>query len=142
MSIQNELIFLFLYNILFLEGDRMDIFCKIINKDIPSNVVYEDDIVIVIMDVSPRSPGHVLIIPKVHYQDLFDIDSNVLNHIMDVSKKIGELLTKKLGCDGFTLENNIGIAQEVKHFHLHIIPKYSKKIIKDNIDDIFYKIMY
>ena len=115
----------------------MDIFCKIINREIPSKVIYEDELVMVIMDVNPRSPGHVLIIPKIHYKDLFDIDSNTLNHIMEVSKKIGELLTKKLGCDGITLENNIGIAQEVKHFHLHMIPKYKDNIKNDDIDSIF-----
>ena len=102
----------------------MDIFCKIMNGEIPSNTIWEDDIVKVILDVSPRSNGHCLIIPKKHYQDLYDIETNVLNHIMEVAKEISKLLTEKLGCDGITLEQNNGIIQEVKHFHLHVIPKY------------------
>lgn len=119
----------------------MDIFCRIINGEIPSRVVFEDEIVKVIMDVNPRSNGHLLIIPKEHYQDLFDIDSNVLSHIMEVSKKIGELLTEKLDCKGIILEENNGIVQEVKHFHLHMIPKYETKIELEDIDEVFKKLV-
>ena len=119
----------------------MDIFCKIINGEIPSKVVFEDEIVKVIMDVNPRSNGHLLVIPKTHYQDLFDIDMDVLSHIMNISKKIGELLIEKLNCKGITLEENNGIAQEVKHFHLHIIPMYNSKFNIEDIDSVFKKIM-
>ena len=119
----------------------MDIFCKIIKGEIPSKKIYEDELVMVVMDVNPRSPGHVLVIPREHYQDLFDIDMNVLTHIMEVSKKMGELLIEKLGCQGITLENNSGIAQEVKHFHLHMIPKYGKKIEDKDIENIFHKLV-
>ena len=115
----------------------MDIFCKIIKKEIPSNIIYEDDIVMVIMDVNPRSNGHLLIIPKEHYTDLFDINDNVLGHIMKISKKMSNLLIEKLNCDGFTLENNSGIAQEVKHFHLHIIPKYKNNNISKDLNNIY-----
>lgn len=137
-----ELIFIIFFNILFYRKViYMDIFCKIIKGEIPSRVVFEDEIVKVIMDVNPRSNGHLLIIPKEHYQDLFDIDIDALSHIMEVSKKIGKLLTERLGCDGITLEQNNGIAQEVKHFHLHMIPKYDKKTEKEDIDSIYQKLM-
>lgn len=119
----------------------MDIFCKIIKGEIPSKVVFEDEIVKVIMDVNPRSNGHLLVIPKTHYQDLFDIDIKVLSHIMEVSKKIGELLVEKLDCKGITLEENNGIVQEVKHFHLHMIPKYETKIELEDIDKVFKKLV-
>ena len=118
----------------------MDIFCKIINGEIPSKKIYEDDIVIVIMDVDPRSNGHVLIIPKKHYQDLYDIDNDTLNHIMKVSREISNKLVDKLGCPGVTLEQNNGIAQAVKHFHLHVIPRYEQDV-KMELDDVFNKIM-
>ena len=118
----------------------MDIFCKIIKGEIPSKVIYEDEIVMVIMDVNPRSNGHLLVIPKEHYQDLFDIDSNVLSHIMEVSKIQGKLLMDKLNCQGFTLENNIGEVQEVKHFHLHIIPYYKDKCKIEDTGVIFDKL--
>lgn len=63
----------------------MDIFCKIIQGEIPSKTIYEDNIVKVLLDVSPRHPGHTLIIPKEHYLDLQDINLEVLTHIMEVA---------------------------------------------------------
>ena len=118
----------------------MDVFCKIVNGDIPSKCLYEDDIVMVIMDVNPTSPGHSLVIPKKHYKDIFDIEKDVLNHIMEIAIKIGKKLEEKLNCEGITLIQNNGISQEVKHFHLHLVPKYnnSKKM---DIDEVFHKIV-
>ena len=118
----------------------MDIFCKIVKGEIPSKKLYEDEMVMVIMDVNPTSNGHCLVIPKDHYQDLFDIDSEVLNHIMEVAKDIALKLEEKLGCEGITLIQNNGISQEVKHFHLHLVPKYnnSKKM---DIEEVFHKIV-
>ena len=118
----------------------MDIFCKITKGEIPSKKIYEDDKVIVVMDVNPRSNGHVLVIPKKHYRDLLDIDEKVLNHIMKIAKEIANKLIERLNCDGITLEQNNGISQEVKHFHLHIIPKYNKKE-KQEIDEIYQKLI-
>lgn len=118
----------------------MDIFCKIMQGDIPSKDIYEDEQVKVILDVNPRSNGHCLIIPKRHYQDLYDIDQEVLNHIMGVAKEISSLLVKKLDCDGVTLEQNNGISQEVKHFHLHVIPKY-KNMTPLDVNEVFYRIV-
>lgn len=118
----------------------MDIFCKIINGDIPSKRLYEDEKVIVIMDVNPSSNGHSLVIPKCHYNDLFDIEDEVLNHIMKVARDMALKLKDKLGCEGVTLMQNNGLGQDVKHFHLHLIPKYnnSKKM---DIDEVFHKIV-
>ena len=102
----------------------MDIFCRIINGEVPSYTIYEDEIVKVFLDVNPRSNGHSLIIPKKHYLDLDDIDQNTLNHIMEVSKIIKKKLEDKLGCNGVMLVQNNGEIQEVKHYHLHLIPNY------------------
>lgn len=136
------LIFFVFYYILFIEGEEtnMDIFCKIVNGEIPSKKIHEDEVVIVILDVNPRSNGHSLIIPKKHYQDLFDIDKDVLDHIMEVGKKIATILSEKLGCEGITLEQNNGISQEVKHFHLHLIPRYKKDTIM-SIEDVFNRLV-
>ena len=119
----------------------MDIFCKIMRGEIPANTVYEDEVVKVILDVNPRSMGHCLIIPKDHYQDLYDIDCEVLHHILMVAKKISVLLTEKLHCDGITLEENNGISQEVKHFHLHVIPVYKDQDNKKNLEDVLKEIL-
>ena len=83
----------------------MDIFCKIINNEIPSYTIYEDDIVKVFLDVNPNSTGHCLIVPKEHYQDFFDIDKEVLNHVLETAKVIANRLKKEkyavdIICDG------------------------------------------
>ena len=114
----------------------MDVFCKIINGEIPSSVVYEDDVVMVILDVNPRSNGHSLVIPKKHYTDIYDIDNDTLMHIFDVARDMGDMYKEKLNCQGVTLEQNNGIAQEVKHFHLHIIPRYKYDDITD-VEEVY-----
>lgn len=120
----------------------MDIFCKIIAGEIPGKKVFEDDTVMVIMDVNPVSNGHCLVIPKVHYQDLYDIDIKTLNHILKIARDVSKILIEKLSCDGVTLVQNNGSIQEVKHFHLHLIPKYEGKDKVDlSIDDVFHKIV-
>ena len=109
----------------------MDIFCKIVNGEIPSNKIYEDSKVIAILDVNPRSNGHTLIIPKKHYDDIYDIDSDTLEHIWKVARDINKLCERKLHSNGATFEINYGIAQEVKHMHLHVIPRYKYEDIAD-----------
>lgn len=120
----------------------MDIFCKIIAGEIPGKKVFEDDTVMVIMDVNPVSNGHCLVIPKVHYQDLYDIDIKTLNHILKIARDVSKILMERLSCDGITLVQNNGSVQEVKHFHLHLIPKYEGKDKVDlSVDDVFHKIV-
>ncbi len=115
------------------------IFCKIINNEIPSSKIYEDDLVIAFLDINPDSLGHTLIVPKKHYQDLDDIDNQTLMHIMDVAKLLKKRITEKLNCDGLTLIQNNGSVQEVKHFHLHLKPSY--KIKKDKSLEEVYQLL-
>lgn len=103
------------------------IFCKIISGEIPCMKIYEDDLVLAYLDIAPDSDGHTLIISKKHYKDIFDIPSETLLHIYDVSKVLMKKLEEKLGCDGFSLLQNNGSVQEVKHYHLHIKPYYNDK---------------
>ncbi len=122
-------------------GDIMDcIFCKIVNEEIPSYTLYEDEIVKVFLDVNPDVNGHTLIVPKKHYQDLFDIDNDTLMHIMDISRKINQLLSDKLNTDGLTLVQNNGLKQEVKHFHLHLKPQYKNEGNLLPVEEIYKKI--
>lgn len=100
------------------------IFCKIISGELPSYTIYEDDIVKVFMNINPSSDGHLLIVPKTHYENLEDIDLDTLNHINKVSKELYKMLIKKLNIDGLTLCQNNGYGQEVKHYHLHLTPRY------------------
>ncbi len=104
------------------------LFCKIINKEINSAIIHEDDKILVFLDINPKANGHMLIIPKKHYLDIADININILNHINKTSKEMHQLLINKLKIDGLTIIQNNGSAQEVKHYHLHLIPKYNKAI--------------
>lgn len=103
------------------------IFCKIVDGNIPSMKVYEDDLVLAYLDINPDSDGHTLIIPKKHYKDINDIPSDLHAHIYNTSKMIMKKLEDKLGCTGFSLLQNNGSIQEVKHYHLHIKPYYDNK---------------
>ncbi len=115
------------------------IFCKIINNEIPSYKIYEDKSFLAFLDINPEGAGHTLIIPKKHIKDFAEIDEDTLNKLMLCAKKITNLLKEKLDTDGYTLIQNNGIAQDVKHFHLHIIPKYRRKIYM-SIEEVYKKI--
>lgn len=112
------------------------IFCKIINGEISSYKIYEDDLVLAFLDVNPDSSGHTLIIPKEHYKDINDIDSNTLSHIMGIAKMLKKRFEEKLNIDGLTLIQNNGDIQEVKHFHLHLKPYY-KNDINLSIEEVY-----
>ena len=115
------------------------LFCKIINKEIPSYKIYEDDVVYAFLDINPDSTGHTLIIPKKHYLDLDDIDIEILKHIMKIAKMLKKRIEEKLNCDGLTLIQNNGDIQEVKHFHLHLKPFYKNK--KDKTLEEVYELL-
>ena len=102
------------------------IFCKIIAGEIPSNTIYEDDDVKVIMDIAPATKGHALVLPKDHFDNIYDIDPEVLGKAVQVAQKVMKHATKVLGCEGYNLlQNNGEIAgQTVFHFHMHLIPRY------------------
>ncbi len=115
------------------------IFCKIINGEIPSYKIYEDDKIISFLDINPVSVGHTLIIPKEHTLDFLSISDDTLNHILSKAKELAPLIVDKLDAQGFSIVQNNGICQEVKHYHLHIIPKYEdKKNMK--IEEVYEKI--
>lgn len=100
------------------------IFCKIINGEIPSTKVYEDDKVVAFNDINPVAPMHVLVIPKKHYESILEIDDNNMDIIGHIHKVIKQIVTEK-GYDktGFRIINNCGHdgCQEVKHIHFHIL---------------------
>ena len=97
--------------------------------------IYEDKYCKVILNINPVVNGHLLIIPKKHFKDIKDIQIDILTHINKVTVKMIELLEEKLNCEGVTIANNYGCAQEIMHFHIHIIPRY----INDGIKHIYPK---
>lgn len=102
------------------------IFCRIIKGEIPSYTVYENEHVKAFLDISPISNGHTLIIPKQHFENLYEMEEETLKQIELASQKVGQLLKEKLGCQGITRMQNNEYGQDVKHYHMHVIPRYAK----------------
>ncbi len=102
------------------------IFCKIIAGEIPSTTVYEDDDFKAILDVNPAARGHVIILPKKHAADIFELGEEDASKIFPVAAKIATALKKTYQCDGINILQNNGEAagQTVFHLHVHVIPRY------------------
>ncbi len=110
------------------------IFCKIAAGDIPSATLYEDADFRVIMDVSPASKGHALILPKEHYADLYELDDELAAKVLVLAKNMITKLKDIVGCDGYNVLQNNGVAagQTVFHFHMHLIPRYENDEVNIN----------
>lgn len=104
------------------------IFCKIINGEIPSIKVYEDEHVLAFMDIMPLTKGHTLLIPKKHCQDIFDMPEDVAANLYKVAPKIARAIKEAFNPVGMNTLNNNGAAagQSVFHFHYHFIPRYDE----------------
>ena len=124
------------------------LFCKIINGDIPSKTIYEDELVKVFLDINPSTNGDMLVVPKKHYENIMDIDDKLIPHIHKVTKELFVLLKDKLAIDGLTLVQNNGHGQDIKHYHLHVTPRYTNDNIKNtsnkdilvDLDDVYTQI--
>ncbi len=124
------------------------IFCKIAKGEIPSVKVFEDERIFAFLDINPVTKGHCLIIPKQHFENVFDLAENVLAEIVKVAKELSKNIKDNLGATGVNLINSSGKSAEqtVFHFHLHVVPRYDDgrvmKIIenfqseKANINDL------
>ena len=106
------------------------LFCQIINGNIPSETIYEDDTVKVFLDINPTTNGDSLIVPKKHFKDFLEIDNETLSHMNDVIRKLYPLYQEKLHCEGLTICHNTDYGQEIKHFHIHFIPRYTNDEVK------------
>ena len=102
------------------------IFCKLANKDIPTNIIYEDDRFTVILDASPATKGHALILPKNHAANIYELPDEDASAVFVLAKKLATKMTEILHCDGFNIVQNNGevAGQTVFHFHMHFIPRY------------------
>ncbi len=101
------------------------IFCKIIAGEISTYKVYEDDDVLAFLDVTPVNPGHTLVVPKKHYNNLLDLPETEASKLISIIKKITPAVLAGVGADGFNLELNNGVVsgQVVNHVHWHIVPR-------------------
>ena len=103
------------------------IFCKLSNGVIPTNALYEDEVVKVIFDQNPASKGHVLILPKNHFDNAYSMDEQTAGHVFQIAVKLAGALKKALNCDGLNIvqNNEAAAGQTVFHFHMHLIPRYA-----------------
>ncbi len=113
------------------------VFCDIIDKKTPSYRIYEDNDVLVFLDIHPDVNGHLLVVPKKHYVDIMDIDNETMSQIMNAVRLMNQLLKDKLGIDGITLIQNNGSIQDIKHFHMHIKPHYELRKEIKNVGEIY-----
>ena len=109
--------------------DANCIFCKIIAGEIPSNTIYEDDEFKVILDLAPAAKGHALILPKEHFDNLYEIDPEILGKAAKLAQKVVTHEKEVLKCDGYNLLQNNGevAGQTIFHFHMHLVPRYKEE---------------
>lgn len=113
----------------------MCIFCKIVNGEIPSYKIYEDNDFLAFMDISPATIGHTLVIPKKHYDSIFSLDEDT--KIFSLVIKLSKVIKEALDLEGMNILNNNGevAGQSVKHFHIHLIPRYKDDNLKMNLPE-------
>ena len=105
------------------------IFCKIAQKEAPANTVYEDEKAIAFLSIQPVNVGHTLVVPKKHYENIYDIPEEELAYLYTVVKKMTHAVKKAVDADGIRIVQNNGEAagQVVLHLHVHIIPMSKKR---------------
>lgn len=113
------------------------LFCKIIKGEVPGKILYEDDICVVFLDAYPDVDGHTLVIPKNHYEDIYEVPDEVLMHMFKIGKEMGSKLMNKLDKSALTFLINYGDAQVIKHIHLHLLPNYIKKEHNLSKDEVY-----
>ena len=111
------------------------VFCGIVAGEISSSVIAQTAGAIAFMDINPVTPGHVLVAPRSHTTDLFEISADDLAACVQLAQQIGGRAKDRLGADGVNLLNCSGEAawQSVFHFHIHVIPRYKDQPDKDAI---------
>jgi len=106
--------------------DESCIFCRIAQKQVPASFVYEDEKAIAFLDIKPLNEGHTLVIPKSHYESIFEIPVDLISQLHGVTKRIALAVKKATNADGISISQQNGKAagQEIFHLHVHIIPRY------------------
>ncbi|HKT22821.1 MAG TPA: HIT domain-containing protein [Nitrososphaerales archaeon] len=105
-------------------GPERCIFCQIVSREAPSNVVYEDERYIAFLDIYPFSKGHTLVCPKEHGETIWDMKETDIADLFQVASKVSKAVVTAVEADGFRFVQNNGEAanQVVAHVHVHVIP--------------------
>lgn len=113
------------------------LFCKIVRKEIPSKILYEDDDILVILDAFPDTDGHTLIIPKKHFEDIYEVSDEILIKMFKKARKLTKDLMFKLDKSALTFLINYGDSQAIKHIHLHLLPDFMHKTHNLDKDEVY-----
>lgn len=102
------------------------LFCKIINKEIPSKIIYENEAAVAVLDIHPRAPGHTVVLPKHHSPILNELTDEHIGPVFLAVKEVAKKLKNVLNYDGLTIGINQGrqAGQEIDHLHIHLIPRW------------------
>ena len=100
------------------------VFCKIIRKEAPASIVYEDEKVVAFLSIRPVNVGHTLVVPKRHYENIYEIPDEEVSYLFKVVKKLAHAVKHSTGAEGIRIVQNNGKAagQVILHLHVHIIP--------------------
>lgn len=103
------------------------IFCNIVQKKSPASIVYEDDKTIAFMSIQPINNGHTLVVPKKHYENIYEIPEEEISELYKIVKKITQAVKIAIGAEGIRIiqNNEKAAGQVIFHMHVHIIPMYS-----------------
>jgi histidine triad (HIT) family protein len=103
------------------------LFCKIINNELPALVIYENEEALAVLDIHPRAPGHSMVLPKMHVENILQLPDEKIAGVFKGVKAVTALLEQSLGPEGFTIGINHGrvSGQAIEHLHIHIIPRWS-----------------
>lgn len=115
-----------------LKFDDNCIFCKIVQKQAPASIIYEDELVMAFLDIRPVNEGHALVVCKEHYEGIFDIPAELLGKVHEVSKKVAIAVKQAVNAEGIGIVQQNGRAanQDIFHLHVHVIPRYSVQKMK------------
>ncbi len=112
------------------------IFCKIVQKKLPAEILYETDRVVSILDINPIHHGHALVIPKRHCVDFLAVPKEDLHDVLETAQIVARAIVKSLNLSGFNVFSNNGLVagQSVFHFHVHVTPRYENDNIRFVLD--------
>ena len=102
-------------------------FCKMVKHELNAVIVYEDNDILIIMYLYPATPGHILVLPRQHIENIFSLREDLASRIMVAATKIAKVIKQQLSPDGLNLiqSNDLAAGQTIPHFHLHIVPRYN-----------------
>ncbi|MCW3982933.1 MAG: HIT family protein [Candidatus Bathyarchaeota archaeon] len=135
-----------------MSSDEKCIFCKIVARQAPSSILYEDKDVLAFLDIRPLNMGHALVIPKAHYVDIFDTPEPQIGQVHQVAKKLSTAIKKATNADGISIIQQSGAAagQDIFHIHVHVVPRFAgqtlprfselKEVSRSALDEMAHKI--